>query len=337
MSPSSFLVTFVLVLFSRTVVESKGFSPKDLVVDLVGGFESKGYDQAFREIWGQPRKIDDEGQHVELSLDKSSSGGGFVSQDRLYHGFFSAAIKLPGDYSAGVVTAFYTSNQDRYPKQHDEFDLEFLGVRAGSPYVLQTNIYGNGSTDVGREERLHLWFDPTLDYHNYSILWNQYHTVFFVDNIPIREMIKIPELGLQYPSKPQSLYTTIWDGSQWATEGGKYPVDYSLAPFKAYFKHLKLEGCVWNEATDEVPPCASSSSAELNRLDGPDFKSLNAEQRRAMKWVRSNYLWYSYCDDVKRYPEAPVDCPPRAEGPQAGAASKPKSRKSKDKRKTLEH
>lgn len=152
--------------------------------------------------------------------------------------------------------------------------------------------------------------------------------------MPIREMIKTPELGLQYPSKPQSLYTTIWDGSQWATEGGKYPVDYSLAPFKAFFKDLKLEGCVWNNAVDDVPPCASSSSANLNRLDGPEFKTLSAEQIRAMKWARGKYLWYSYCDDVKRYPEPPVDCPPREEGLQAGASStsKVQSRK-KGKRK----
>lgn len=72
---SSVLATVFLVLFSSAVVvENKLLSPTDLVVDLVSGFESKGYDDAFREIWGQPRKVDNEGQHVELSLDRSSSG-----------------------------------------------------------------------------------------------------------------------------------------------------------------------------------------------------------------------------------------------------------------------
>lgn len=38
------------------------------------------------------------------------TGAGFVSQDLYLHGYFSASIKLPADYTAGVVVAFYVSN-----------------------------------------------------------------------------------------------------------------------------------------------------------------------------------------------------------------------------------
>lgn len=38
------------------------------------------------------------------------TGSGFISQDLYLHGFFSASIKLPADYTAGVVVAFYVSN-----------------------------------------------------------------------------------------------------------------------------------------------------------------------------------------------------------------------------------
>lgn len=38
------------------------------------------------------------------------TGSGFVSQKDYYYGFFSAAIKLPPDYTAGVVVAFYVSS-----------------------------------------------------------------------------------------------------------------------------------------------------------------------------------------------------------------------------------
>ncbi|KAL3684330.1 hypothetical protein R1sor_002352 [Riccia sorocarpa] len=301
------LGVFAFVLLVFDVEASRRIGP-----NLVSQFPSRVFDEHYSVIWGSPKKLDADGRHVELTLDRDTGGSGFSSQNRFYHGFFSAKIKLPGNYSAGVVTAFYTSNSDVYPKTHDEFDFEFLGIVPGSLYTLQTNIYGNGSTNTGREERFHLWFDPTEDYHHYSILWNKYHTVFFVDDVPIRELVRTEALGSQYPAKPMTLYATLWDGSQWATQGGKYPVNYDLAPFTATFKDLKLEGCVWKEATTQ-PPCAFSSSASLNKLDEPQFRELDEKQRHDMHWARSNYMWYSYCKDVKRYPTAPVECPPRSD------------------------
>ena len=38
-----------------------------------------------------------------------NSGSGFISSDLYNHGFFSAKIKLPSEYTAGVVVAFYVS------------------------------------------------------------------------------------------------------------------------------------------------------------------------------------------------------------------------------------
>lgn len=63
------------------------------------------------------------------------------------------------------------SNGDIFEKNHDEIDFEFLGNIRGKSWRIQTNIYGNGSTSVGREERYNLWFDPSDDFHHYSILW----------------------------------------------------------------------------------------------------------------------------------------------------------------------
>ncbi|XP_058743141.1 probable xyloglucan endotransglucosylase/hydrolase protein 27 isoform X2 [Vicia villosa] len=50
------------------------------------------------------------------------SGFGFASQDIYLHGYFSASIKLPSDYTAGIVVAFYVNlfseNTCRLRRQH---------------------------------------------------------------------------------------------------------------------------------------------------------------------------------------------------------------------------
>ncbi len=81
------------------------------------------------------------------------------------------------------------SNNEAHPGDHDEVDIEFLGTIPGKPYTLQTNVYMRGSGDgrnIGREMKLHLWFDPTRDFHNYAILWtpNEIHVsnIFIADS-----------------------------------------------------------------------------------------------------------------------------------------------------------
>ncbi|KAJ0531611.1 putative xyloglucan:xyloglucosyl transferase [Helianthus annuus] len=76
-------------------------------------------------------------------------------------------IKLVPGHSAGTVLAFYlTSDQPN----RDEIDFQFLGNVSGQPYILQTSLYADDFDN--REEIIYLWFDPTKDFHTYSILWN---------------------------------------------------------------------------------------------------------------------------------------------------------------------
>ncbi|KAJ0455364.1 putative glycoside hydrolase family 16, concanavalin A-like lectin/glucanase domain superfamily [Helianthus annuus] len=70
------------------------------------------------------------------------------------------------------------SNADQFAHNHDEIDFELLGFAKRRQWVLQTNMYGNGSVKTGREEKVYLWFDPTQQFHQYTILWNKHHIVY---------------------------------------------------------------------------------------------------------------------------------------------------------------
>nr|XP_043612565.1 probable xyloglucan endotransglucosylase/hydrolase protein 33 [Erigeron canadensis] len=249
------------------------------------------------------------GSYTDIILDKSS-GSGLVSKDRYHHGFFSAAIKLPMGITSGVVLAFYMSNSDVFPHNHDEIDFELLGHEKRKEWVLQTNIYGNGSVKTGREEKFSLWFDPTKEFHQYSMLWNIHHIVFLVDNVPIREVIHNQASSSIYPSKPMSLYATIWDGSDWATHGGKYPVNYAYAPFVASFGELEMEGCVMSKTNSSSSDLCSKTStlSSADPVDGNEYTTLTRQQAVGLNWARTKVMIYSYCKDKSRYKVLPPEC-----------------------------
>jgi xyloglucan:xyloglucosyl transferase len=113
-------------------------------------------------------------------------------------------------------------------------------------------------------------------------------------------------MGGDYPSKPMSLYATIWDASNWATSGGRYKVNYKYAPFVAEFKDLALEGCPVDPI--EQVPAAGVCAEKDARLDVQDYSVVTPNRRLAMSKFRQKYMYYSYCYDLLRYPVAPPEC-----------------------------
>ncbi|KAM0008050.1 putative xyloglucan:xyloglucosyl transferase [Helianthus debilis subsp. tardiflorus] len=256
------------------------------------------FDEGFSHLFGDNNmQVLKDGKSVHLSLDQRT-GSGFLSHDLYLHGFFSASIKLPAYYTAGVVVAFYMSNGDMYEKNHDEIDFEFLGNIKGKEWKIQTNVYGNGSTNVGREERYSLWFDPSNGFHQYSILWTQDHIIFYVDNVAIREIKRTESMGGDFPSKPMTLYATIWDASEWATNGGKYKVNYKYAPYVAEFSNFVLHGCT----VDPIELMSLQCDPETN------VDSIIPMERIKMESFRKNHMKYSYCHDKIRYTTPPSEC-----------------------------
>ncbi|KAF2292621.1 hypothetical protein GH714_026081 [Hevea brasiliensis] len=228
------------------------------------------------------------------------NGSGFASKLNFGSGFFHLRMKLPGKDSAGVVTAFYlTSNGNN----HDELDFEFLGNKEGKPNTLQTNVFSNGIGN--REQRIYLWFDPAVDFHNYQVLWNEHQIVFFVDETPIRVFKNKTNVGVSYPSKPMQIEASLWDGDGWATDGGKTKTNWSYAPFKANFQGFDISGCSIPHNSNNILPCYSPKY----RWNLEKYWKLNSIQQRAYENVRNKYLTYDYCFDKPRFAIPPSECP----------------------------
>ncbi|MCL7033302.1 hypothetical protein MKW94_006894 [Papaver nudicaule] len=251
----------------------------------------------FSEIdlsWGGDRaKIIESGRLLQLSLDQIS-GAGFQTRNEYLFGRIDMQIKVVPGNSAGTVTAYYLSSSGT---AHDEIDFEFLGNVSGEPYILHTNIYTQGKGE--REQQFYLWFDPRLDFHTYSILWNEHHIVFSVDDTPIRIFRNAEHLGVPYPkSQPMRLYSSLWCADNWATRGGIVKTDWSRAPFVASYRAFKTDACTYS---------AGKSSCSSFSVKGR--QALGNENLRKLRWVQRNYMIYNYCTDYKRFPQGvPPEC-----------------------------
>ncbi|XVE59748.1 hypothetical protein DITRI_Ditri05aG0072200 [Diplodiscus trichospermus] len=268
--------------------------PNFLALAFAGNFN-----QDFDITWGDGRaKILNNGHLVTLSLDKTS-GSGFKSKKQYLFGKIDMQLKLVPGNSAGTVTAYYLSSLG---STHDEIDFEFLGNLSGDPYVLQTNVFAQGKGN--REQRFYLWFDPTKDFHTYSILWNPQSIIFFVDGTPIREFKNLESKGIPFPkSQPMRIFSSLWDAEDWATRGGLVKTDWSQAPFTASYQNFNAQACVWSSNSSSCSSNTSSNSWLTQSLD-------SAGQAR-IKWVQKNYMIYNYCTATKRFSqELPPECSP---------------------------
>eukprot|EP00252_Welwitschia_mirabilis_P022201 TRINITY_DN594_c0_g1_i2.p1 TRINITY_DN594_c0_g1~~TRINITY_DN594_c0_g1_i2.p1 ORF type:complete len:220 (-),score=25.54 TRINITY_DN594_c0_g1_i2:411-1070(-) len=213
-------------------------------------------------------------------------------------GLVSVKIKLvPGD-SAGTVTAFYLISGT--PESRDELDFEFLGNRTGQPYTVQTNIYVGGKGE--REQRVNLWFDPSLAYHTYSILWNHNHIIFSVDSVPIRVYRNDKARTVPYPERQSmKIISTLWDADNWATRGGIDKTDWSKAPFEVFYRDFQIHSC-------QMPDYNNCTVSTRNWWEGLSYSRLSPLQSKLYRWVRLHHMVYDYCADRSRNPVPPPEC-----------------------------
>ncbi|KAM7252672.1 hypothetical protein ACFE04_008181 [Oxalis oulophora] len=253
----------------------------------------------FDITWGDGRgKILENGELLTLSLDQSA-GSGFQSKNQYLFGKIDMQLKLVPRNSAGTVTAYYLRSEG---EAWDEIDFEFLGNLSGDPYTIHTNVYSQGKGD--REQQFHLWFDPTLDFHTYSVLWNPHCIIFSVDGTPIREFKNLESIGVPFPKiQPMRIESSLWNADDWATRGGRIKTDWSQAPFTASYRKFNANACVFMDGKSSCPSTSPSGFSWLSEheLDGPGLGKL--------RWVQNNFMIYNYCTDTSRFPQGfPKEC-----------------------------
>ncbi|KAK1377636.1 Xyloglucan endotransglucosylase/hydrolase [Heracleum sosnowskyi] len=233
------------------------------------------------------------GEELELVLDQTS-GSGVQSYQAFLFGSTEMLIKLVPGNSAGTVTAYYLSSSG---DQHDEIDFEFLGNSSGQPYIVHTNVFTQGIGN--KEQQFYLWFDPTADFHNYTIHWNPTEIVWYIDSIPIRVFRNYENEGIAYPNKQgMVVYSSLWNADNWATRGGLVKIDWNSGPFVARYRNFKARSCSW-EGENSISHCAASLPEHWWTSDL--YKELSYGKQGQMKWVRDNYMIYDYCKDTNRF------------------------------------
>ncbi|XP_009621801.1 putative xyloglucan endotransglucosylase/hydrolase protein 26 [Nicotiana tabacum] len=242
-----------------------------------------------------------QGNDLQLVLDQSS-GSGVQSKGAFLFGSIQMQIKLVPGNSAGTVTAYYLSSTG---DKHDEIDFEFLGNVSGHPYIIHTNIFTQGAG--GREQQFYPWFDPTADYHNYTIHWNPSAVVWYVDDIPIRVYKNYQSQGILYPNaQGMGVYSSLWNADNWATRGGLDKIDWTNAPFIAKYRNFAPRACPWY-GPGSISHCAAPTPN--NWYTSPEYSQLSYAKQGQMNWVRNNYMIYDYCKDTTRFNgQIPGEC-----------------------------
>uniref|UniRef100_A0A453CTW8 Xyloglucan endotransglucosylase/hydrolase n=1 Tax=Aegilops tauschii subsp. strangulata TaxID=200361 RepID=A0A453CTW8_AEGTS len=198
--------------------------------------------------------MDGDSEALALSLD-FNRGSAFKSNDMYLFARIDLDIKLVEGNSAGTVCTVYTISEGPWDI-HDEIDLEFLGNSTGEPYTLHTNVFAYGVG--GREQQFKLWFDPSAEYHTYSIVWN-----------------------------PRRI--TLWNADDWATQGGRVKTDWSLAPFVSYYRNYNITYC-------RPSPGVSWCGAEP--AGSPLFNLSPKARADLQWVRNMGYVIYDYCTDM---------------------------------------
>ena len=121
-----------------------------------------------------------------------------------------------------------------------------------------------------------------------------------MDDLPIRVFTNNEDMGMAFPNQqPMNIFSSIWNGDQWATQGGKVKIDWTHAPFIASYQNYNLDACV---AADAYASCAMPVANEW--WDQSEYQALSPAQQD--KVSLQNFI-SNYINECCLTPSAPRD------------------------------
>lgn len=153
---------------------------------------------------------------------KPFASGQYQTLDVYGYGRFEARMKAAK--GSGILTSFFIFNQTPW----HEVDLEILGVDTTQ---LQMNYFTDGVG--GHETVLHLGFDASADFHNYTIVWAVGSIQWYVDGVLIH--VETGDRG-PLPTVPGKIFANLWTGI--GLDGWLGPFTYS-GPLTASFDRIQ--------------------------------------------------------------------------------------------------
>ncbi|RWA12211.1 hypothetical protein EKO27_g2916 [Xylaria grammica] len=158
----------------------------------------------------------------------------------------------------------------------DEIDWEFSGNQHGEKpfpppdgkWTVETNIFAQGKMWDGAATYQKDAYNPTTQFHTYSVEWDESHMKWYVDNQVVRSIqaSSVPS-GFILPQSPMKLQLGVWGGGDpannyWTIQWAGGEIDMKDAPFTMYVRSVNI--------TNKYPACQYKYKDKTGRITGID-------------------------------------------------------------------
>ncbi|KAH9906390.1 concanavalin A-like lectin/glucanase domain-containing protein, partial [Xylariomycetidae sp. FL2044] len=236
---ASFLLP--VIVLAQTYTDCNPTTDSDCPSDT--GLDSSTYSVDFTQgssddwtvTYGEVTYDSDNG--ATFTITKSGDAPTIETNFYIFFGVISIIMKACA--GTGLVSSAILQSDDL-----DEIDWEWLGVNADQ---VETNYFGKGNTTSYDRATYIDMGDAQTEEHNYTIVWTQKSTVWYVDGEAKRTLNYADAVdGTNYPQTPMRVRLGNWAGGdtanndegtvEWA--GGE--TDFDQGPFIMYVSKVEI-------------------------------------------------------------------------------------------------